>query len=151
MDKEKILEVITNAQKDINNMVENAKLLKDGIGMQFDSIPEDPKECEFGKWFYSDGQKLKTLSNNPMECLANISLLHENFHKSYYDIIKLYNEKMKKKGLFKMFSKKSELSPEELEKHLEILNDSHEKLLAELTKMERRIRATPQEKFDSIS
>ena len=151
MDKENILKVVKDAQQDIDNMLENAKLIYEGVGLQFKSIPKNPKECRFGKWFYSDGQKLKILSNNPMECLQNIELLHEEFHKTYYDVIELYEKNKPKKGLLKIFSKKKELPKEELEQLLQRLEHSHEKLLGELVKMERRIQATPQEKFDMLS
>ena len=151
MDKEKILRIVKNAQSDINHMLENVKLIHDGVGLQFKSIPKDPKECEFGKWFYTEGQKLKTLSNNPMECLQNIELLHQEFHKTYYEIIELFEKSQPKGGLLKMFSKKQELPKEEMEQLLQKLEHSHEKLLGELVKMERRIQATPQEKFDMLS
>ncbi len=151
MDKEKILKIVKDSQQDINHMLENVKLIYEGVGLQFKSVPEDPKECEFGRWFYDEGQKLKTLSNNPMECLQNIELLHEEFHKTYYDIIKLYEKSHPKEGLLNMSSKKQELPKKQLKQLLQRLEHSHEKLLGELIKMERRIQATPQEKFDMIS
>lgn len=151
MDKEKILETIKHAKQDIDNMLENAKLISEGIGLQFESIPRSTKECRFGKWFFSEGQRLKTLSNNPMECLQNIELLHEEFHEVYFEIVDLYEKSTPKGGLFKMFSKKPELPKEELHTLLQRLEHSHEKLSIELLKMQRRIQATPQEKLDALT
>jgi len=149
--KERVLDIIKHAKQDINNMLENAKLIKEGIDLQFQSIPKDPKECVFGKWFYTEGQQLKKLSNNPMECLQNIELLHNEFHQTYYDILELYKKSASKGGLLKMFSKKEEIPKEELETLLQRLQHSHEKLYAELEKMQRRIQATPLEKFEALT
>ncbi len=133
-------------------MLENAQLVQSGAEPQFQSIPRNHKECTFGKWFYSDGQKLKALSNNPMECIQNIELLHSEFHRIYYDIIELYESKNNSGLIGKLFSKK-ELSDEQkqrLHTLTEELQNVHEKLLAEINKMQRRIQATPQEKFDNL-
>ena len=151
MDKEKILKVVSDAIQNVTNMLENAKLIRDGIGLQFPSCKRDSKECSFGEWFYGEGQKLKKFSNNPMECLQNIELLHNELHVVYFTIIDLYEKSTEKKGgLFGMFAKKEELPKGKIEQLVNELENAQEKLLAELTKMYRRIQATPQEKFDQL-
>ena len=150
MDKNSVLELIEDAKKELDNSLENAQLINDEFAPQYPSIPESPKECPFGKWFYDEGQKLKAFSNNPMECLQNIELLHEEFHRIYAQIFQLYQEHQQKGGLRNIFSKKKELPKEELEKLLRPIEHSHKKLMQELVKMYRRIQATPQSKFDLL-
>lgn len=150
MDKENILQTIAKAKNDINYSLENAKLIKEGMDIQSQTIPSSPQECTFGKWFYTEGKKLGKLSNNPMECLQNIELLHEEFHRIYSEIAKIYEEHNNKGGLLGIFTKKKEIPNEKMDPLLEKLEDAHKRLLNELIKMERRIQATPQEKFNSI-
>ena len=153
MKKEQILQVLDSAKKDIANMLENARLIKEGMPLQYHSIAKNPKECDFGKWFYSDGQKLSALSNNPMECIQNIDLLHNEFHKTYHEIVSIYENNKKSPGLLKKIFSKKELTQEEKQKLHDLtreLENSCQKLLAEITKMQRRIQATPQEKFEAI-
>ena len=150
MQKEKILQIVAHAQSDIKKMVENAKLMRDGIDLKQDAITTSAKECLFGKWFYGEGQKLKTLSNNPMECLQNITLLHEELHKEYAEILRLYNEYNRKNGFLNIFSKKRELPKEEFDTLLQRVQKTYELLHTELVKMHRRIQATPQEKFETL-
>ena len=150
MNKNNIIEIVQSAQKEINSMLENSKLIKDGLIPRYKSISKNPEECSFGQWFYGEGQKLKQFSNNPMECLQNIELLHNEFHKVYHEIHQLHESSKAKGGFFGMFSKKEEIPKEYLEQLFHELENSHQKLMAELVKMERRIQATPQEKFDSL-
>ncbi len=155
MDKELILQTIKNAKNVHNNMFENINLLMDGLDLRFESCPKDPKECEFGQWFYGDGQKLQALSNNPMECMRNIELLHNEFHKLYHEIVEKFQKKSKKEGFFqKIFSKKEQSQTDQEQQEItslyQQLQNAHAKLLAEFEKMQRRIQATSAEKFQNI-
>ena len=149
MNKAEILEIIKQAKEEIDSMLEEAKMLSEGLDLPYEPIALDPKESAFGKWFYTQGQKLQSLSNNPMECLVNISLLLNDFYKSYHDIIAGYS-KGHTKILSKLFGKKDGASKEDLAQHFKRLVHSHQKFKAELTKMERRIGATPQEKLSAL-
>jgi len=153
MKKEEVLEHLRLAKAAHIKWVQKAKLLINGLEIQKDAIPVDSTECNFGKWFYSDGQKLSALSNNPMECIQNIDLLHNEFHKTYHEIISIYENNKKSPGLLKKIFSKKELTQEEKQKLHDLtreLENSCQKLLAEITKMQRRIQATPQEKFEAI-
>ena len=150
MDKDIILEIVSNTIENISKMAEKAKLIQDGISLHTSSCQRDPKECSFGKWFYTEGQKLKKFSNNPMECLQNIELLHNEFHIVFFEIVDIYEKTKKKNGLFGMFAKKVELPKDKIEKLVNELENAKEKLLAELNRMYRRIQATPQEKFEQL-
>ncbi|WP_297432495.1 CZB domain-containing protein [Sulfurimonas sp.] len=79
MEKEEVLEHLRAAKAAHIKWIQKAKLLINGIDISEDTIPIDSTECKFGKWFYSDGQILNSLSNNPMECMQSIENLHFSF------------------------------------------------------------------------
>ena len=156
MEKEEVLERLRSAKEADVKWVQKAKMLIDGIDMEEDAIPVDSKECKFGKWFYSDGQILKNLSNNPMECMLSIEKLHLSLHEKYKQIFDLYFSQEEKAGFFaKLFGgkKKKELSAEELEESRQFykeLENISKAFSEEISRLERRLVAVSEEKIQSL-
>jgi len=156
MEKEEVLEHLRAAKAAHIKWVQKAKLLINGIDIEEDAIPIDSTECKFGKWFYSDGQILNSLSNNPMECMQSIEGLHFSLHDKYLQIFSIYFSQEKKTGFFaKLFGikKKKELSEEEVEnskKYYDEMEEISKGLLEEINRLERRLVAVSEEKIKSL-
>ncbi len=135
--------------------IDKAKNLIAGTKNDQGVLPVEIRESEFGKWFYNEGQKLKKLSNNPLECMKNIEILHKQLHDRYYEIYHIYFSEEKKAGFFSklMGAKRQNLTKEE-EEHVAALfhnMETHSKeFIDEVERLERRLEAVAQEKIDSV-
>ncbi len=154
MDKEHIIEHLRAAKAAHIRWVQKAKLLISGLEVQEDAIPVDSTECKFGKWFYSDGQVLNSLSNNPPECMSQIENLHFKLHDIYLKIFSVYFGK-KEAGFFaKIFGIKRK-SVNEHEKqaaatYYEELEAISKELIEEINRLERRLIAVSDEKVKGL-
>jgi Chemoreceptor zinc-binding domain len=155
MTKEEVLKHLKTAKNVHTDWVHKAKSLMNGAGSREDLVPVTSHECDFGKWFYYDGQRLSALSNNPLTCMKNIDQLHEKFHTAYRNVFEVYFPEEKKTGLIsKLFGEKHKtLSPEEMEfvdaEFRELASVSQE-MLDELNRLERRLEAVSDEKIESL-
>lgn len=153
MNKEHILEHLRAAKSAHIKWVQKAKLLINGIDVKEDSIPVDSTECKFGQWFYSEGQILNALSNNPVECMVKIERLHFNLHDVYMNIFNIYFNKPKGGFFSKLFGKKTVIKDYEADKakqyyaNLEIIS---QELLEEINRLERRLIAVPEERIKQL-
>ncbi|WP_428739266.1 CZB domain-containing protein, partial [Sulfurimonas sp.] len=132
-----------------------AKLLINGVDIEEGAIPVDSTECKFGKWFYSDGQVLNGLSNNPLECMQGIEKLHFNLHDQYLKIFNIYFSQEKKAGFFaKLFGfKRKEITKTEhelAETYYKEMEEISRQLLDEINRLERRLIAIPEEKIAQL-
>jgi hypothetical protein len=153
MDKNEVLEQLRAAKAAHINWVQRAKMLIAGFKVDESAIPVNSTQCQFGKWFYSDAQKLNAIQNNPMECMTSIEQLHFDLHDVYLNIYKIYYETESGGFFSKIFGKKKTIS-EDAKKLAKEYFDNMEKiskeLVAEINKMERRIVATPDKEFEVI-
>ena len=155
MKKEEVLEHLRAAKSAHIKWVQKAKLLINGVDIEKDAIPVDSTECKFGKWFYSDGQILNSLSNNPLECMQSIEKLHFTLHDKYLKIFNIYFSEEKKTGFFaKLFGfKKREITKTEHDLAETFYNEMEEiskQLLDEINRLERRLIAIPEEKIAQL-
>ncbi|MEA2072492.1 MAG: CZB domain-containing protein [Campylobacterota bacterium] len=155
MTKENVLEHLRSAKTAHIKWVQKAKLLINGVDVKEDSIPVDSTECNFGKWFYSEGQILNALSNNPLECMQKIESLHFALHDIYLSIFNIYFAEEKKAGFFsKLFGgKRKELSQAELtlaQDYYGKMEGISKELLDEINRLERRLIAVSDEKIEAL-
>ena len=155
MKKEDILTQIKNAKNSHIDWVYKAKTLMNTKEGKENFIPIDTKECGFAKWFFTEGQKLSALSNNPLECMENISQIHHNMHDIYFAIFIMYYPDESKKALFSKFfgEKKRVLDEDEVAfvlLKLKKLEEFSNELLDELNRLERRIVAVSDEKIEGL-
>ena len=155
MKKEDVLGHLRAAKTAHIKWVQKAKLLINGLDVKEDAIPVDSTECKFGKWFYSDGQILNALSNNPLECMQKIESLHFNLHDVYLNIFSIYFSQEKKTGFFaKLFGvKRKQISAAEEQLAHDYYTEMEKisiELLDEINRLERRLIAVPDEKIDSL-
>lgn len=155
MKKEEVLGHLRSAKSAHIKWVQKAKLLINGIDIEEGSIPIDSTECKFGKWFYSDGQMLNSLSNNPLECMQKMESLHFALHDIYLKIFNIYFAEAKKVGFFvKLFGfKRKKISEAEhtlAEDYYETMEKVSQDLLDEINRLERRLIAISDEKVEAL-
>jgi len=153
MDKNEVLTQLRAAKAAHINWVQKAKMLIGGFKIDENAIPINSTECKFGKWFYSDAQKLNALQNNPMECMTNVEQLHFKLHDIYMHIFKIYYQ-IEKQGFFsKLFGSKKKISDTEkeiAEKYFSEMEDISRQLIEEINRMERRIIAVQESEMEKI-
>lgn len=149
MDKTATLEQLSAAKKAHIKWVNRAKSLVEGIPVEKDAIPVDSTECQFGSWFYGEGQKLNAMPN--MDCLGIVETLHFQLHDIYMKIFKLYFGETNRSFFSKLFKMKKKVSDQEKEMAKEYfaqLQDISKNLLDEIGKLERRLHAISQSSFE---
>jgi mevalonate kinase len=153
MNKDDILERLRIAKAAHVSWVQRAKLLIEGFTINETSIPVNSTECEFGKWFYSDGQRLNDIRNNPLSAMEEIESIHFKLHDVYLKIYKIYYD-TEKKGFFeKMFGKKKKVSEEDkllAKKYYDEMDLISQNLVKALNTMERRINVVNDAEIESI-
>ena len=153
MNKEEILTQLRVAKAAHISWVQRAKLLIEGFTINETSIPINSTECQFGQWFYSDGQRLNDIRNNPIESMQEIESLHFKLHDVYLHIYKVYYD-LEKKGFFsKVFGKKKKVSDEDkllAKKYYEEMDAISKELVKALNIMERRIGVVNENEIESI-
>jgi len=153
MEKSTILDQLRAAKAAHINWVQRAKMLISGFKMEEDAIPVNSTQCQFGKWFYTDAQKLNGLRNNPMSCLETIEALHFDLHDIYLNIYKIYYN-MEPQGFFsKLFGRKKQITEDSAKLAKEYFHSMEEvskKLVEEINLMERRIVALPEQDLEIL-
>jgi len=154
MEKEDVLSHLRAAKAAHIKWVQKAKLLINGLDVDEGAIPVGSTDCKFGKWFYSDGQMLNSLTNNPAEAMANIENLHFKLHDSYLQIFNVYFNKSKGGFFTKLFgTKRKNISEAEIDiakgYYEEMEQISHD-LLEEINRLERRLVAVSDEKIKAL-
>ncbi len=153
MEKDIVLKELRVAKAAHISWVQRAKLLIEGIEIDKSSIPKNSTECNFGKWFYSEAQRLNGLRNNSLECMENIELYHAQLHDSYLKIFKLYYL-VENRGFFaKLFTGKKKLTDKTREQGREYfieLDKISKELLSEISRLERRVIAISNEEIAKL-
>lgn len=155
MKKEDVIGHLRAAKSAHIAWVQKAKLLINGLDVEENAIPVNSTECKFGKWFYSDGQMLNALSNNPMECMKKIEDLHFDLHDMYLRIFNVYFSQEKKIGFFAKvfgFNKKNISDAEHTlaEGYYETMELISRDLLEEINRLERRLIAISDQKIEQL-
>ena len=153
MDKEEVLGQLRAAKAAHINWVQKAKLLISGFKIGEESIPVNSTECKFGKWFYSDAQKLNGLNNNPLQCMDQIEELHFKLHDIYLNIYKVYYDTQPRGFFSKLFGRKKKISDDSKKLAAEYfvsMQDVSKELVKNINTMERRISATSAAEFKDV-
>ena len=96
MDKTEVMTKLKLAAVSHRIWLSNAQALIEGVPLDKDKVPVSATECEFGKWYYGDGQRLRTLPG-----FKEIEKPHDNLHQTYTEIFTLlYGEESQKPSFF---------------------------------------------------
>ena len=154
MEKDEVLGHLRAAKAAHIKWVQKAKLLINGLDVEENAIPVDSTECKFGKWFYSDGQILNALTNNPPECMSNIESLHFNLHDVYMQIFNIYFNKQKGTLFTRFFGLKrknvSEVETKVAHEYYDKMEGISRDLLDEINRLERRLIAVSDDKIKNL-
>ncbi len=155
MNKDETLKSLELAEIEINRLVEKAKLFQGNVKADDKFLPIELRESKLGEWFYSDGQKLKALSNNPLECMSNIEQLHEDLHKRYEEMYTIYFGEEESGGLLsKIFKPRQKVLTDSERKLIDEEYASMQKtateLSGEIARLVRRLVAVSEEKINSL-
>lgn len=84
MDWQRAIEEVRRAKKAHKEWVARAEALVRGLPLAREQVPVLPTECEFGKWYYGEGQELQDL-----EAFQALEPVHDELHRIYMDIFRL--------------------------------------------------------------
>ncbi|MCW5202188.1 Chemoreceptor zinc-binding domain-containing protein [Candidatus Electrothrix communis] len=149
MDKTEVMTTLKLAAVSHRAWLSNAQALIEGVPLDKDKVPVSATECEFGKWFYGDGQRLRTLPG-----FQEIEKPHDNLHQTYAEIFTLlYGEESKKPSLFsRLIGSAQKAAAEKREaakvKSL-ILKDHSTEVVDQLEQLQRMINEMEEEQLSS--
>jgi hypothetical protein len=141
MDKTEVVTTLKLATVSHRAWFSNAQALIDGIPLDKEKVPVSATECEFGKWYYGNGQKLKSIPG-----FKEIEKPHDKLHETYMEIFTLlYGEENKKSSFFsKLIGSAQKAAAEKWEaaraKSL-ILKDHSTEVVDQLEQLQRVINA----------
>ncbi|RWX51375.1 Chemoreceptor zinc-binding domain-containing protein [Candidatus Electrothrix marina] len=141
MDKTEVMTTLKLAAVSHRAWLSNAQALIDGIPLDKDKVPVSATECEFGKWYYGDGQRLKSIPG-----FKEIEKPHDNLHQTYAEIFTLlYGEESQKPSFFsKLIGRAQKAAAEKQEaakvKSL-VLKDRSTEVIDRLEQLEKMINA----------
>jgi len=130
--KTKTITRIQNAVDSHTLWLDQAKLLVEGKSTHTVRKPIACTECEFGVWFYSEGQLL-----NSFPWFKEVDALHKEFHEAYRTLFEradeVYDEKTldKLKGCFSSLEVQSGLLVDKLEKIKTVLEEISDEVFEE--------------------
>jgi hypothetical protein len=137
MTKQKILEQIRKAKMGHKRWISYAKAIHMGIPVDKDAVPMLETDCDFGQWYYGEGQVFEKL-----ESFRAIEQPHAMLHNQYMQLFKA-RRKPRKKGLF--VSKKAAIREknEALDKMMKQLIEISNILMENLRDFEEEINSMP--------
>lgn len=151
MDKADVLKSIRSARRAHVMWVDRARSLVNGLPVKQDQIPIEVTACEFGKWFYCDGQILLTLfSENAVKKLEN---KHRALHDVYMKIFKIYFDTSNQSFLAKLLKRPKKISDREKSLAMEDLaklEKISDELVSYLNIIEKKMNRIDQESFDKF-
>lgn len=154
MERKDIVEHLRAAKAAHIKWVQKAKLLINGLDVPEGAIPVDSTECKFGKWFYSEGQILHSLTNVSPQAIKSIENLHSKLHDEYLKIFNIYFNKSKAGFLCKIFGiKRRNVSDQEYkfgQDYYAILENISKDLLEEIDKLEKKLIEVSEEEVKSL-
>ena len=138
MNKEQALKKIREAKQSHLSWVMKANSLIQGIPLEQDSAPVNGTDCAFGKWYYGEGQSLKSLPS-----FKAIEQHHANLHSCYAGIFRMLFTDHQDQGLIaKLFGQSAKREKEDFEKAKQMfpqLKKHSELVISYLDKLEKEV------------
>ncbi len=141
MDKTEVVTKLKLAVVSHRAWVSNAQALIDGIPLDKEKVPVNARECEFGKWYYGDGQRLQIVPG-----FNEIEEPHDKLHETYMEIFGLlYGEENKKLSFFSKLIGRAQKAAFEKKAAAEekalLLQEQSAEVIAQLEHLQRVINA----------
>jgi len=151
MKKHKVLDNIRAARLAHIKWVDGARKLVNGGEITEDEIPVESTSCDFGHWFYSDGQVLLAIFSTAS--VKKLESKHKELHQIYMKIFKIYFDMSKQSFFEKLFSKRKKISEKDkMEAHEELayLEGISEELIAYLNIFEKNLNMIEEKDFEKL-
>ena len=148
MEKLDVLKNIRAARRSHVEWVQRAKSLVNGLPITKEQIPLDVTTCNFGKWFYCDGQILLSIFTE--EAVKTVENKHKELHDIYMKIFTIYFSTAKQSLFSKLFKYKRNVSEVEKEialKELLALEKVSSELISYLNIIEKKLNNIDEETF----
>lgn len=131
--------------------VDRARSLVNGLEIKKEQIPLEVTSCEFGKWFYCDGQILLVIFSE--EAIKKLEDKHRELHEIYMNIFKTYFDTSTQSLLAKLFKRRKKIS--EREKHLAMedlikLEEVSSELISYLNIIEKKMNRIDEATFEKF-
>lgn len=149
--KEEVLKSIRSARRAHVKWVERAKALVNGLEVTKEQIPIDVTVCEFGKWFYCDGQILLAIFKE--KAVKKLEDKHKELHENYMKIFKIYFDTSNRTLLQKLLKRKKKISATEEQEAINVLSSLEkvsDELISFLNIIEKKINSIDSKQFDKI-
>jgi len=144
MTKQEAIEQLRKAKLGHKKWISYAKAIHMGIPLKNESLPVIETECDFGKWYYRDGQ---IFSN--FESFRSIEEPHGILHNTYMKMYKTMEEPIQT-GLFVSKSKAERKKAEQMNELMDKLIQISEILINNLNRFEMDIRELPESEFQQL-
>ena len=154
MTQSSILKHLNDAKSTHKHWLQRIDHLITGLPVDKDFIPSKAIDCDFGKWIYFEGAKLRSIPS-AIKMINSIEHHHNELHISYMHIYKIYFVLPKKRSiLHKIFTLNSQsvfkIEQTKAKEYFEYLQQTSVELLALLDILEKRIKETPISEIDKI-
>ena len=150
--KKDVLKSIRAARREHVTWVYKAKKLVNGLEISKDEIPLKVTSCEFGKWFYCDGQILLYIFKE--EAVEKLESKHRELHDIYMNIFKIYFSTTNSSLLSKLLKRKKKkiLATQEQTaiKYLVQLEAVSVELISFLNVIEKKINSIDEKSFEKF-
>ena len=151
--KKEVLKSIRSARREHVKWVYKAKKLVNGLDISKEEIPLKVTACEFGKWFYCDGQILLSIFKE--EAVETLEAKHRELHDIYMNIFKIYfntpNQSLLAKLLKQKKKKKISATEEQTSiKYLAQLEEVSVELISFLNVIEKKISSIDEKSFEKF-
>lgn len=148
MNKDELITILRKARSSHKKWVENALSLIEGLPLDKNQVPVNSTDCEFGKWYYADGQALRRISS-----YRDIEEHHDALHKTYREIFLLLFSEAKETSFFDRLFGSAQKSSAENQKlardKFTILEQQSKAIMKKLDDLENLIIGMSQEQLDS--
>jgi hypothetical protein len=148
VEKSEVLISIRAARRAHIIWVDNAKALVNGLEVKKEQIPIAVTKCDFGKWFYCDGQILLSLFTE--HAVKKLDNKHKELHDTYMKIFKIYFP-LKKRSLWaKILKRKKKITANDEYNALVYLADLEkisDELISYLNIIEKKLNTISEETF----
>ncbi len=151
MKKEKVLENIRAARLAHVKWVDRARTLVEGGTITEDEIPVESTACNFGHWFYSDGQVLLAIFS--ISSVKKLESKHKELHATYMKIFKIYFDTSDQSFFQKLFNQRKKVSEKEkllADEKLTQLESISEELIAYLNIFEKHLNKIEAKDFEKL-
>jgi hypothetical protein len=151
VEKSEVLTSIRAARRAHIIWVDSAKALVNGLDVKKEQIPIAVTECDFGKWFYCDGQILLSLFTE--HAVKKLDNKHKELHDTYMKIFKIYFSIQKRSLWAKILKRKKKITANDEYNALVYLADlekTSDELISYLNIIEKKLNTISEETFRTL-